>query len=54
MGKLNVTILRYLTKEDFRVLTAVSRTSEICVVVWLIFTITNGPFVIDLSFFVCS
>jgi hypothetical protein len=23
MGKLNVTILRYLTKEDFRVLTAV-------------------------------
>lgn len=24
MGKLNVTILRYLTKEDFRVLTAVS------------------------------
>lgn len=25
MGKLNVTILRYLTKEDFRVLTAVSR-----------------------------
>jgi hypothetical protein len=25
MGKLNVTILRYLTKEDFRVLTAVGR-----------------------------
>lgn len=24
MGKLNVTVLRYLTKEDFRVLTAVS------------------------------
>lgn len=24
MGKLNVTILRYLTREDFRVLTAVS------------------------------
>lgn len=24
MGKLNVTMLRYLTKEDFRVLTAVS------------------------------
>ena len=24
MGKLNVTILRYLTSEDFRVLTAVS------------------------------
>lgn len=24
MGKLNVTILRYLTKEDFRCLTAVS------------------------------
>jgi hypothetical protein len=23
MGKLNVTVLRYLTKEDFRVLTAV-------------------------------
>ena len=25
MGKLNVTVLRYLTKEDFRVLTAVGR-----------------------------
>lgn len=25
MGKLNVTILRYLSKEDFRVLTAVSK-----------------------------
>jgi hypothetical protein len=25
MGKLNVTILRYLSKEDFRVLTAVGR-----------------------------
>lgn len=24
MGKLNVTILRYLTKDDFRVLTAVN------------------------------
>lgn len=24
MGKLNVTMLRYLTREDFRVLTAVS------------------------------
>lgn len=24
MGKLNVTVLRYLTKDDFRVLTAVS------------------------------
>ena len=25
MGKLNVAVLRYLTKEDFRVLTAVGR-----------------------------
>lgn len=25
MGRLNVTVLRYLTKEDFRVLTAVSK-----------------------------
>lgn len=29
MGKLNVTILRYLSKEDFRVLTAVSSSENI-------------------------
>lgn len=29
MGKLNVTMLRYLTREDFRVLTAVSIKTEI-------------------------
>lgn len=28
MGKLNVTMLRYLTSEDFRVLTAVMSFSE--------------------------
>lgn len=37
MGKLNVTILRYLTKEDFRVLTAVSK-NDYCVVLWLLFS----------------
>ena len=30
MGKLDVTILRYLTKEDFRILTAVSRWQKLC------------------------
>lgn len=28
MGKLDVTVLRYLTKEDFRVLTAVRKDIE--------------------------
>ena len=32
MGKLNVALLRYLSREDFRVLTAVSRYSECTVV----------------------
>jgi len=30
MGKLNVVMLRYLTSEDFRVLTAVSATEWTC------------------------
>lgn len=34
MGKLNVTILRYLSKEDFRVLTAVS---------WKLFIVKTQP-----------
>lgn len=51
MGKLNVTMLRYLTKDDFRVLTAVSAKEAQCFglhnlnVVWkrLCLPIFNGP-----------
>lgn len=41
MGKLNVAVLRYLTKEDFRVLTAVSKFEHIFYLTCIVFTYSH-------------
>lgn len=44
MGKLNVSVLRYMTREDFRVLTAVSMVIHKCLhdFKWYLFQIEMG------------